>query len=208
MIIQKVGAHCFKFSAGPVTVALNPPDVKSKLKVNKFGSDVVLVSLRHTDWDGAETASHGDKKPFVVAGPGAYEVGEITISGFGTMSAYDGEELEFGNTAYIFNMDGIRVLALGALSSTKLPQDLRAELDDIGIVLVPVGDGTLDPKAAHELMVTLEPKIIIPYGVGPEGDKAVAAFCKAEGESPKAEEKLTIRAKEVAAKDGEVVLLS
>ena len=71
MIIQKIGAHCFKFSAGPVTLALNPPDAKSKLKVNKFGSDVVLVSLRHADWDGAETASHGDKKPFVVAGPGA-----------------------------------------------------------------------------------------------------------------------------------------
>lgn len=189
-------------------MALNPPDTKSKLKVNKFGSDLVLISLRNPDWDGSETASHGDKKPFVVAGPGAYEVGDITISGFGTTSAYDGDELEFGNTAYIFNMDGIRVLALGALSSTKLPQDLRAELDDIGIVLVPVGDGTLDPKAAHELMVTLEPKIIIPYGVGPDGAAAVTAFLKAEGESPKPEEKLTIRAKEVATKDGEVVLLS
>lgn len=208
MVIQKVGTHCFKFSAGPVTVALNPPDAKSKLKVNKFGSDLVLVSLRNPDWDGPETASHGEKQPFVVAGPGAYEVGDITISGFGTATAYGGEELEVGNTAYVFTMDGIKVLALGALSSTKLPQDLRAEVDDIGIALIPVGDGTLDPKAAHELMVTLEPKIIIPYGVGPDGDKAVAAFCKAEGESPKPEEKLTVRAKEVAVHDGTVVLLS
>jgi L-ascorbate metabolism protein UlaG (beta-lactamase superfamily) len=208
MIIQKVGAHCFKFSAGPVTLAYNPPDGKSPLKVNKFGSDVVLISLRDPDWDGAETASHGDKKPFVIQSPGAYEVGDITISGFGTPSAYKGEELEVGNTVYVFNMDGIRVLALGAMSSTKLPQDLREEVDEIGIVLLPVGDGTLDPKAAHELMVALEPKIIIPYGVGPDGDKAVAAFCKAEGETPKSEEKLTIRAKEVAAHDGTVVLLS
>lgn len=208
MIIQKVGAHCFKFSAGPVTLALNPPDAKSALKVNKFGSDVVLVSLRNRDWDGAETATHGDKQPFIIQSPGAYEVGEITISGFGTPSAYTGDELAVGNTVYVFTMDDIRVLALGALSSTKLPQDLREELDDIGIVLVPVGDGTLDPKAAHELMVTLEPKIIIPYGVGPDGDKAVAAFCKAEGETPKAEEKLTIRAKEVATHDGTVILLS
>lgn len=208
MVIQKVGAHCFKFSAGPVTVALNPPDGKSKLKINKFGSDLVLISHRSPDWDGAETASHGDKQPFVISGPGAYEVGDITVSGFGTPSNYDGEELEVGNTVYVFDMDGIRVLALGALSSVKLPQDLRAEVDDIGIALVPVGEGALDPKAAHELMVTLEPKIIIPYGVGPDGDKAVAAFCKAEGESPKPEEKLTVRAKEVALKDGEVVLLS
>lgn len=208
MVIQKVGAHCFKFSAGPVTVALNPPDSKSKLKINKFGSDLVLVTTRHPDFDGAETASHGDKQPFVISGPGAYEVGEITVSGFGTPTTYGGEELEVGNTVYVFTMDGIKVLALGALSSSKLPQDLRAEVDDIGIALVPVGEGALDPKAAHELMVTLEPKIIIPYGVGPDGEKAVAAFCKAEGESPKPEEKLTIRAKEVATKDGDVVLLS
>lgn len=208
MVIQKVGAHCFKLSAGPVTVALNPPDGKSKLKVNKFGSDVVLISTRHPDWDGAETASHGDKQPFIAHGPGAYEVGDVTISGFSTPSSYDGEELEVGNTVYVFDMDGIRVAAFGALSTTKLPQDLRAELDDIGIALVPVGDGTLDPKAAHELMVTLEPKIIIPYGVGPDGDKAVIAFCKAEGESPKPEEKLTVRAKEVATHDGTVVVLS
>lgn len=207
MVIQKVGGYCFKLSAGPVTVALNPPDAKSKLKVNKFGSDVVLVSLRHADWDGAETASHGDKEPFVIQGPGAYEVGDITVSGFDTPSAYDGETLEFGNTVYIFDMDGIRVLALGALATTKLPQDLREELDDIGIALVPVGDGTLDPKAAHELMVSIEPKIIIPYGVGPDGEKAVQAFCKAEGEAPKREEKLTIRAKEVATHDGDVVVL-
>ena len=208
MIIQKVGAHCFKFSAGPVTVALNPPDAKSKLKVNKFGSDLVLISTRHADWDGVETASHGDKQPFVVQGPGAYEVGDITISGFGTPSSYAGVETEVGNTVYVFDMDGIKVLALGALSSAKLPQDLRAEVDNIGIALVPVGDGTLDPKVAHELMVTLEPKIIIPYGVGPDGDAAVKAFLKAEGESPKPEEKLTVRAKEVATHDGTVVLLS
>lgn len=208
MVIQKVGAHCFKFSAGPVTVAVNPPGVKSKLKVNKFGSDLVLVSTRHQDWDGSETASHGEKQPFVISGPGAYEVGDITVSGFGTPTAYDGEDSEVGNTVYVFEMDGIRVLVLGALSTAKLPQDLRAEVDDIGIVLVPVGDGTLDPKAAHELMVSLEPKIIIPYGVGSDGDKAVVAFCKAEGETPKPEEKLTIRAKEVATHDGDVVLLS
>ena len=208
MVIQKLGGYCFKLSAGPVTVAINPPGAKSKLKVNKFGSDVVMTPLRHPDFDGVDTASHGDKAPFVISGPGAYEVGEITISGFGTPSNYDGEESEFSNTVYVFDMDGIKVLALGALSSVKLPQDLRAEMDDIGIVLLPVGDGTLDPKEAHELMVALEPKVIIPYGVGEDGEKAIAAFCKAEGETPKKEEKFTVRPKELATMDGEVVLLS
>ncbi len=207
MIIQKVGGYCFKLSAGPLTVALNPPGGKSKLKVNKFGADIVMVSVRHMDFDGAETATHGEKDPFVISGPGAYEVGDITVSAFATPTEY-GTASDVGNTAYVFEMDGIKVLALGAVSSGKLPQDLRAEVDDIGIALVPVGDGALDPKAAHDLMVTLEPKIIIPYGVGPNGDEAVKAFLKAEGESPKVEEKLTIRAKEVQEKDGDVVLLA
>ena len=160
MIIQRVGGYCFKLSAGPVTIALNPPDTKSKLKVNKFGSDLVMVSTRNPDWDGAETASHGDKQPFVISGPGAYEVGDITVTGFATPSEYGGKQSDVGNTVYIFQMDGIRVLALGALSSAKLPQDLRAELDDIGIVLVPVGEGVLDPKAAHELMVTIDHPVV------------------------------------------------
>lgn len=207
MVIQKVGGYCFKLSAGPVTVAINPPSAKSKHKVNKFGSNLVLVSVRHPDWDGAETASHGDKEPFVAQGPGAYEVGDITVTGFATPTEYEGIHMAVGNTVYLVDMDGIRVLVLGALSSPKLPQDLRAELDTVGIALVPVGGGALDPKAAHELMVSIEPKIIIPYAVGSDAD--VASFIKAEGVSGvKPEEKLTVRAKEVLEKDGDIVLLS
>lgn len=209
MIIQRVGGYCFKISAGPITVALNPPASKSSLKVNKFGSDLVMISLRHPDFDGAETATHGDKEPFIITGPGAYEVGDITISGFATETNYGGELAPVGNTVYIFDMDGIRVMALGALSSGKLPQDLREELDGIGIALIPVGEGVLDPKAAHDLMVSIEPKIIIPYAVGKGGEQAIASFLKAEGESGvKPEEKLTVRAKEVQEKDGDVVLLN
>lgn len=206
MVIQKVGGYCFKVSAGQTTLALNPPGVRSTLRVNKFGSDIVLVSMRHQDWDGAETATHGDKQPFVITGPGAYEVGDITVSAFASPTEYGGESAEYGNTVYLFDMDGIRVLALGALSSTKLPQDLRAEIDQVGIVFVPIGGGTLEPKAAHELMVALEPKIIIPYAVGSDAD--LGAFLKAEGDAGlKPLDKLTVRAKEVEAKDGEVVLL-
>ncbi len=208
MVIQKLGGYCFKLTAGSATLAINPPSPKSSFKVNKFGSDMVLISLRHEDWDGGETASHGDKDPFIAVGPGEYEVGDITVSGFATMTDYEGMHMEVGNTAYLIDMDGIRVLVLGALSSPKLPQDLRSELDTVGIVFVPVGEGALDPKSAHELMVAIEPKIIIPYAMKGKASAAdIAAFVKAEGESmPKAVDKLTLRSKEVDAKDGEIVI--
>ena len=206
MIVQKLGGFCFKLSAGPVTVAINPPAPKSKYKVNKFGSDIVLVSGRHSDFEGVETATHGEKEPFLAIGPGDYEVGDVTISGFATPTEYEGPLMEYGNTAYLIDMDGIRVLALGALSTPKLPAELREEIDNIGILLLPIGEGALSPKDAHELVVAMEPHIVIPYGM--HGDADVSAYLKVSGEKGvDIGEKLTVRAKEVLEKDGEVVLL-
>lgn len=207
MVIQKVGGYCFKLSAGSTTIAVNPPGARSKHKVSKFGADVVVSSLPDVDWNGVETATHGEKEPFVVSGPGAYEVGDVTITGYATPASYGDVLSDVGNTVYIIHMDGIRVLALGALSSAKLPPEVRSELDDIGIVLVPVGDGTLDPKSAHELATGIEPKAVIPYAVNDE--KALASFLKAEGETGlKPVEKFTTRPRELAGMDGDVVLLS
>ncbi|MES2014758.1 MAG: MBL fold metallo-hydrolase [Patescibacteria group bacterium] len=207
MVIQRAGGYCFKISSGDTTIALNPPSSKSKHKVSKFGSDVVVISVPHEDWNGAEQATHNGKEPFVVSGPGAYEVGDIIITGYATAGNYDDIMSDVGNTIYIIEIDGIRVLALGALSAQKLPSEVRSELDNIGIVLVPVGGETLDAKAAHDLVTTIEPKAIIPYAIGK--DDALKAFLKAEGASDvKATEKFTVRAKELAAMDGDVILLS
>ncbi len=207
MIIQRAGGFGFKLSSGPVTVAVNPPSQRSKKhKVSKFGADVVIISVPHPDWNGAETATHGEKEPFVIQGPGSYEVGEVTVNGYATPASYDDVISDVGNTMYVIEMDGIRVLALGALSTSKLPADVRSELDGIGIVLVPVGGGTLDPKTAHELVTNIEPHAVIPYAV--DDDKAIAAFLKAAGETGKSStDKFTVRPRELAGMDGDVVLL-
>ncbi len=205
MIIQRAGGFCFKVSAGDTTLALNPPSPKSKHKVSKFGSDIVVISVPDIDWNGVETATHSGKEPFVVSGPGAYEVGAVTISGYATPAEYGDVISDVGNTVYVIEMDGIRILALGALSAPKLPSEVRSEIDDIGIVLVPVG-GALGSREAHELVTSIEPKAIIPYVVEKEED--LKAFLKAEGESgAKPTEKFTVRAKELATMDGEVILL-
>ena len=197
MIITHVGGYGFKLSAGDTTVAINPPGQKSAFKVSKFGADAVVVSKSDPDWDGVETATHGEKEPFVIRGPGAYEVGDVVVHGFGSD--------DFANTIYLVEMDGISVLVLGSLAG-KLPNEVREELDNVNIVFVPVGDGTLDAKSAHDLMVSLEPNLVIPYQVGKGAD--LKDFLKAEGAlDVKPIDKLTVRAKEVAAMDGEVAIL-
>ncbi|MEK7613756.1 MAG: MBL fold metallo-hydrolase [Patescibacteria group bacterium] len=206
MVISYIGGHCFKLSSGDTTIAINPPRSTSEFKVSKFGADVVLISAADPEWDGEETASHGGKEPFVIRGPGAYEVGDVVVTGYASEGALGKETSEFGNTVYVVEFDGMKVLLLGALSSTKLSPELRADLDEINIVFVPVGGKTLDPKGAHELVVSLEPNVIIPYAV--DGDADIKSFVKTAGaHEVKPVDKLTLRAKEVALMSGEVVLL-
>jgi len=206
MIITYVGGNCFKLSSGDTTIALNPPSATSKHKVSKFGADVVLLPASHPDWDGEETASHGTKEPFVIRGPGAYEVGDVVVTGYSSQGALHKETSEYGNTVYVIEFDGMTVLALGALASGKLPAEIRGDLDEIDIVFVPVGGSTLEPEAAHDLVVSLEPKLIIPYATDVDSD--LKSFIKTAGaQGVKPVEKLTLRAKEVALMSGEVALL-
>lgn len=207
MVIQRAGGYCFKISAGDTMLAVNPPSQKSKHKVSKFGSNIVLISIPDINWNGVETATHGGKDPFVIQGPGAYEVGDVTITGYATPANYNEVMSDVGNTVYVVEMDGIRVLILGGVSVSKLPSTVRSELDDVDIVFVPVGESVLDAKGAHELVTAIGPKVIIPYAVGK--DDVLKAFLKAEGGTGvKAVDKFTVRAKELAGMDGEVVLLA
>lgn len=206
MVITYVGGNCFKLASGDTTIAVNPPSAASKHKVSKFGADIVIIPVAHPDWDGEETASHGAKEPFVVRGPGAYEVGNVVITGYASEGAQGKETSDFGNTVYAVQFDGMKVLLLGALSSAKLPQELRADLDDVDIVFVPLGDATLDPKSAHDLAVSLEAKLIIPYAVGSDSD--LKEFVKLSGAAgTKPQEKLTLRAKDLSTMSGSVALL-
>lgn len=206
MVITYAGGNCFKLSAGDTTVALNPPGNGSKHKVPKFGADIVLISAAHEDWNGEETATHGDTEPFVVRGPGAYEVGEVVVTGFSSEGSLSGETNEYGNTVYLLEFDGMKVLALGALSSAKLSQEIRSSLDEVDIVIAPVGGGTLDPKEAHELVVSLEPRVIIPHSA--DGPDELKSFLKTAGApDTKPVEKFTVRPKEISLMEGQVVVL-
>ena len=206
MVITYVGGHCFKISAGDTTIAVNPPATKSSFKVSKFGADVVLIPTEHPDWNGDETASHGSKESFVVRGPGAYEVGDVVVTGYASEGSVGKETSDNGNTVYAVQFDGMKLLLLGALSGGKLSPEALSDITDVDIVFVPVGGETLDPKKAHELVVKLEAKLIIPYAVGKDAD--LKEFIETEGaKGLKPVEKLTLRAKEVATMTGDIALL-
>jgi L-ascorbate metabolism protein UlaG (beta-lactamase superfamily) len=155
--------------------------------------------------NGAKEAVRGEKQPFLIFGPGEYEVQGVTISGFPAGSTYgDGGEGRI-NTVYSVLMDGLRVLYLGALGDMDLPSELL-EMDAPDVVIIPIGGaGALNGAEAEKLAVKLEAKIIIPILYD---DTSLKQFLKESGaEATKPVDKLTIKQRDLVGKQGEVVVL-
>lgn len=209
MVITHHGADFFKVVFGDTTLAFNPVSKKSKLKGTKFGADIAFVSLNHPDMNGSDQVVHGAKEPFVVDGPGEYEIAGVFASGFATSSNYDSKTARI-NTIYILKLEGMKLCFLGAMSSKDLPAEAKSVIDNVDILFLPIGgDGVLEPAEAHDLAVKIEPKLIIPMhfeGVGMKD--ALKHYLKEEGqEGVKPVEKLTLKRKDLDGKEGEVIVL-
>lgn len=207
MIITYYGAQFFKVQFGDITLAFNPISKDSKLKPSRFGADIVLSTTFHPDFNGYEQVSHGDKKPFIISGPGEYEVNGVFIKGLPSESRYGGDDLI--NTIYTVSLENMNICFLGAINNHELKSETIEALDDIDILFVPIGgDGVLDPVKAYKLAVSLGTKIIIPMHYGDIGIKdALKTFLKEAGENPKSESKLTLKKKDLEGKEGDVFLL-
>ncbi len=208
MIITYHGVDFFKVSFGDITLAVNPISKDSKLKATRFGADITLISLNSPEHNGSDVTSRGDKESFVIKSPGEYEVSGVFIKGFLSKSMYGGEEKI--NTIYTVSLEGMNICFLGALSDTALSAEAKEAIEEVDILVVPIGgDGVLDAATAHKLAVQFEPKLIIPAHFGDVGDAgALKKFLKEAGEeSVKPLDKLTIKKKDLDGKEGDVIVL-
>ena len=207
MIINYLGGEFIKVQFGDTILAFNPISKDSKLATAKFGADIVLSTLNHPDMNGIDQVSFGEKKPFVISGPGEYEVKGVFIKGFQSESGYDGEKRI--NTIFTVALEGMNICFLGAVNTPELSKEADEGIDGVDILFVPIGgDGVLNPASAYKLAVAIGPKIIIPIHYGDVGGKdSLKAFLKEAGESPKPETKLTLKKKDIEGKDAEVVVL-
>lgn len=204
MILTYHEGACIRAQAGDTTIVFGPVSKASKnFKPTNFGADVAFASLNHPDMNGVGEAGRGDKQPFVIAGPGEYEIKEITATGFPSGSKYGGDAQT--NTVYSVHFDDLSVMYLGALGDLDLPSEIM-EMDAPDILIVPVGgSGTLSPSEAQKLAVKLEAKIVIPILYD---DKSLKQFLKEAGESTSPVDKLTVKPRDVVGKENEVVVLS
>jgi L-ascorbate metabolism protein UlaG (beta-lactamase superfamily) len=207
MVITHHGGQCFKVSFGNTTLAFDPISKKSKLTPVKFGADIAFISLHHPDMNGVEEVTYGSKEPFVISGPGEYEVGEVTARGYGVETMVGG--VKKYTTIYQVILEGINMVFLGALGNEQIDPQILGELGTIDILFVPIGGGdVLDVPAASKLATKLEARCIIPMHYD---DTALKAFLKEEGVengNGKPVDKLTVKKKDLLEMEAEIVVLS
>ena len=128
MIITYFGKQFFKIQQGEMVVAFNPVNKASKTGiVAKFGADLAFVTTNHVDYNGVDQLSHGERVPFLISGPGDYEVKEIFVKG--SMSSVELSGKKYINTIYSLSIDNINIVFLGALGDENLSKDTREAID-------------------------------------------------------------------------------
>ncbi len=207
MIVTYHGNQFFKLQFGDMTVAVNPISKDSKLKTTRFGADICLQSINQKDFNGASEIKHGDKQPFVITGPGEYEVKDVFIKGFPSTSTYGGDALI--NTIYTLNLDSINICILGALDTLTISSSTKEEIGEVDMLFVPIGgNGVLNAHDAYKLALQFDPKVIIPMGYDTGEKDSLKVFLKeGGGESVKPIDKLTVKRKDLEGKEGEVIVL-
>jgi len=210
MIITYHSATCFKVQFGDTVLAFNPISKKSTAyKPVRFGADISLVSAHHPDCNGVAQTTKNGNEPFVVRGPGEYEVNGVTIRGFDSMTEYGGERRH--NTIYIVELEGMILCFLGLLGDHELPHDAWEAIDQIDLLFVPIGGkGALDATHAYKRAVSMEPHVIIPmlYDITDTAN-GITTFVEEGGkEEPDPVDKLTIKQKDISDKESEIVVLT
>lgn len=159
MEVVYLGHSAFKIKGKSSSVVTDPYDAS----VSKFPKDVeaniVLVSHKHADHSSVGQVAG---KPFVIDGPGEFEIGGVSVIGVAVWHD-DKSGAERGeNTAYVIEIDGLRLVHLGDLGH-KLSQEQLDEIGSVDIAFVPVGGTfTIDAKTAAEVVKQLDPWVVIP----------------------------------------------
>ena len=211
MVITHHGGQCFKVTFGDLTLVFDPIAKNATLPSVRFGADIALVSRNHPDMNGIGEVTHGGKVPFAVTGPGEYERQGVVIQGFLSKSMHglsNGQESAI-NTIYSVELEDMTLVHLGALADEELSKEAREGIGEIDVLFVPVGSTVLTSAKAHELAVSLEPKIIIPMHWSGMGEpKSLETFLKDTGNGNETVDKLTLKKKDLIGRAGSILVIT
>ena len=213
--ISWAGQSCFQISVSnskehSADIVIDPFDESIGLKLPNFSADILLVTHQHHDHNNIKGIKGA---PFLVSGPGEYEVKGVFIQGIPSFHD-DKEGKEKGqNTIYTIETEEMKFCHLGDLGQKQLTDEQLEKIGAVDVLMIPVGgEFTISSQEAQKIVSQIEPKIVIPmhYGLPKLKIKLddVNKFLKAMGKnSIVPQDKFTVKSSALP-KDGmEIVVL-
>lgn len=159
MEITWFGHSCFRIKGKEATVVTDPFDEDLGYPLRNPTTDIVTISHDHPHHSFV-AGVRGN--PRVITGPGEYEIAGVFIYGIGTFHDAEGGRRRGKNTAYLMELDEVRVCHLGDLGHVPSSEQVE-EMAGADVLLIPVGGvSTINAAAAAEAINLIEPKIVIP----------------------------------------------
>ena len=166
MEIVWIGHSCFRLRGRDATVITDPCPRPSGYNLAHATADLVTISNDHPNHNALDDVAG---EPTVLNGPGEYEVQGVIVTGVRTNPPH-GDGMR--NTAYIIDVDDVRVCHLGDLANLPSTEQIEI-LKDADVLLVPVGGHcTIGAPEAVEVISQIEPKLVIPMHFATEVSKA------------------------------------
>jgi len=216
MQITWKGQSCFQIlisnkKNGDVKVVIDPYDEKIGLRKPQLDANVLLITHDHDDHNNVKIV---EGNPFLISGPGEYDVKGVFIQGvYAFHDKSQGKERGRITCYIIEDDDGLKVCHLGDIGQSELTEDQLDAIGDVDVLLIPVGGvSTISSSEASKIIGQIEPRIVIPMHYAlPKLEKkfdGVDKFLKTMGVkdlSPQA--KLTVKKKDLIEEDTKIVVL-
>ncbi len=149
------GQSCFHLRQRGCSVVMDPYDPENGFRLPRITAAILTLSRPHKEEFDYTRGFRGS--PYVIQGPGEYEVGGTFVFGF----PLDRDQ-EHKNTAYIIEAEDATICHLGNLNYIPGREEME-QFDEIDILLIPIGGGdTIDGAQAAEVVSLLEPAVTIP----------------------------------------------
>jgi L-ascorbate metabolism protein UlaG (beta-lactamase superfamily) len=210
------GQSFFEIAASPsknnqVNIAIDPFSEELGLRFPKTEANIVLVTHQHYDHNNAKAV---EGKPFLIEGPGEYEIKEVFIQGIPAFHD-DSQGKERGlTTIFTIEAEDLRLCHLGDLGQKELTSDQLEKIGEVDVLMIPVGGVyTISAKEALKIMSQIEPKITIPMHFalpklkpkleGPDKFFKMLGIKKIEPLN-----KLTVKKKDLSEEEARIILLN
>ena len=205
MKIKQLNQDCLELSVS------HPQEKRKKvgILINPFGNlkslagDIVILA---NEPKGMPKISG---EPFIVRGPGEYEIQGIFIDGIRMLA--EGKE---DGTIYIIGAEGIRTCYWPTPSKGGLSPGQLERIGVIGVLLIPIdGPGGLLKQEASKIISQIEPNVIIfiDHSIlkGERGDEKIRGFLKEMGlKSIQKEKEVVLKKEDIKEDERKFILIS